>query len=90
MLAARGDEVVSLIRNPNHASDVRQTGGSAAVCGLEQARVEEVAAAINGCDAFVFAAGAGPGSGTERKVTMDRDGAIKLLRAATALGATSW
>jgi uncharacterized protein YbjT (DUF2867 family) len=29
----------------------------------------------------VFAAGAGPGSGAERKMTMDRDGAIKLLEA---------
>jgi nucleoside-diphosphate-sugar epimerase len=86
VLAARGDEVVGLIRNPNHASDVRQAGGSAAVCDLEQASVEEVAAAIDGSDAVVFAAGAGAGSGAERKVTMDRDGAIKLLRAATALG----
>ena len=40
-------------------------------------------AAIAGSNAVVFAAGAGPGSGAERKVTMDRDGAIKLLRAAT-------
>jgi nucleoside-diphosphate-sugar epimerase len=86
VLAASGDEVVGLIRNPNHASDVRQAGGSAAVCDLQQARVEEVAAAIDGSDAVVFAAGAGAGSGAERKVTMDRDGAIKLLRAATALG----
>jgi uncharacterized protein YbjT (DUF2867 family) len=30
----------------------------------------------------VFAAGAGPGSGPERKWTIDRDGAIKLLQAA--------
>lgn len=53
------------------------------VCDLEQVSVEEVAAAIDGSDAVVFAAGAGPGSGAERKVTMDKDGAIKLLRAAT-------
>jgi uncharacterized protein YbjT (DUF2867 family) len=39
--------------------------------------------AIEGSNAVVFAAGAGPGSGAERKVTMDRDGAIKLLQAAT-------
>jgi uncharacterized protein YbjT (DUF2867 family) len=53
---------------------------------LEQSSVDEVAAAIDGSDAVVFAAGAGPGSGAERKVTMDRDGAIKLLRAATSSG----
>ena len=56
------------------------------ICDLEQASVEEIADAIEGADAVVFAAGAGPGSRAERKVTMDRDGAIKLLRAATASG----
>jgi uncharacterized protein YbjT (DUF2867 family) len=33
----------------------------------------------------VFAAGAGPGSGAERKLTVDRDGAIKLLEAAAVV-----
>ena len=42
--------------------------------------------AIGGADAVVFAAGAGPGSGAERKQTMDRDGAIKLLDAAVSAG----
>ena len=86
MLAARGDGVVGLVRNPDHSSDVRQAGASAVICDLEQASVEEIADAIEGADAVVFAAGAGPGSGAERKMTMDRDGAIKLLRAATASG----
>jgi nucleoside-diphosphate-sugar epimerase len=73
-----------LIRNPDHASDVGRQGASAVVCDLERAGVEDVADAIQGADAAVFAAGAGPGSGAERKLTMDRDGAVKLLRAATA------
>ena len=34
----------------------------------------------------MFAAGAGPGSGPERKLTVDRDGAIKLLEAARSAG----
>ncbi len=45
--------------------------------------IDAVAHAITGCQAVVFAAGAGPGSGAERKLTVDRDGAIKLLQAAT-------
>ena len=57
------------------------------VCDLEHAEVSEVAAAIEGATAVVFAAGAGAGSGAERKLTMDRDGAIKLLDAAVAAGA---
>ncbi len=34
----------------------------------------------------MFAAGAGPGSGAARKLTMDRDGANKPLRAAVGTG----
>jgi uncharacterized protein YbjT (DUF2867 family) len=56
------------------------------VCDLEHAPAAEIAAAISGADAAVFAAGAGPGSGAQRKLTMDRDGAIKLLEAARSAG----
>lgn len=87
LLAADGDEVIGLIRNSDHDDDVRQAGASPRVCDLEAATVEEVAAAIEGADAAVFAAGAGAGSGAARKVTMDRDGAIKLLRASASVGA---
>jgi nucleoside-diphosphate-sugar epimerase len=87
LLADGGDNVIGLIRNPNHAADVSGRGASPKLCDLEQASVEEIAEAIAGADAGVFAAGAGPGSGAERKLTMDRDGAIKLLDAAKATGA---
>jgi uncharacterized protein YbjT (DUF2867 family) len=81
MLVARGDEVIGLIRNPDHAGDLRELGVSAVACDLEHASAEQVATAVGGSDAVVFAAGAGPGSGAARKLTMDRDGAIKLLAA---------
>jgi nucleoside-diphosphate-sugar epimerase len=87
LLSARGQEVVSLIRNPEHADDVHARGGKPVVLDLEHADLTEVAAAITGATAVVFAAGAGAGSGAERKMTMDRDGAIKLLRAAEDVGA---
>jgi uncharacterized protein YbjT (DUF2867 family) len=82
LLAARGDTVRSLIRNPAHAGDVRAAGGEPVVCDLEQASDAEVAEAIGDADAVVFAAGAGPGSGAERKRTMDHGGAVKLIAAA--------
>ncbi len=85
-LAARGDKVRALIRNPGHADDVRADGSEPVLCDLEQTAREEIAGAIAGTDAVVFAAGAGPGSGAERKWTMDRDGAIKLLEAARSAG----
>jgi len=84
-LADRGDEVLGMIRNPGHADDVRAAGGEPVVCDLE-ADDADVAAVVEGCDAVVFAAGAGPGSGAERKRTMDLGGAVKLIDAAKATG----
>jgi len=87
LLASDGNRVTGLIRNPDHAAEVSLAGASPVVCDLEQASVDEIASAVDGVDAVVFAAGAGPGSGADRKLTVDRDGAIKLLRAATNIGA---
>ena len=90
LLAARGDRVRGLIRNPGHADDLRSDGAEPVVCDLESASVDEVASAVSGVDAVVFAAGAGPGSGAERKLTMDRDGAVKLVEAAQSAGVTRY
>ena len=68
-LSARGEAVLGLIRNPDHAEDVRAQGGRPVVCDLERASVEELAVAVTGAAAVVFAAGAGPGSGAQRKLT---------------------
>ena len=84
MLVERGDRVRGLIRNPDQADDLREVGIEPVVCDLEGD--DDVAAAVSGADAVVFAAGAGPGSGAERKRTMDLDGAVKLIEAARADG----
>jgi nucleoside-diphosphate-sugar epimerase len=86
VLSERGDEAVALIRNPDHADDVRQAGAESAVVDLEHASEDEVAQAIAGCDSVVFSAGAGPGSGSARKETMDYGGAVKLIAAARQAG----
>jgi uncharacterized protein YbjT (DUF2867 family) len=86
LLAARGDRVRGLIRNPEHVADLQEDGSEPVVCDLESASDAEVAAAVSGADTVVFAAGAGAGSGSERKLTMDRDGATKLLEAARSAG----
>ena len=83
-LLARGVSVVSLIRNPEQAGDLRALGAHPIVCDLERATAAQVEEAVTGSDAVVFAAGAGPGSGAERKLTVDRDGAIKLLAASAS------
>ena len=87
LLNDRGDEVLSLIRNPDHDADVRRAGGEPVIVDLEAASDEEVANAIDGANAVVFAAGAGPGSGPERKWTIDHGGAVKLIAASKAVGA---
>jgi nucleoside-diphosphate-sugar epimerase len=84
LLGARGHGVRSLIRNPDHADEVREAGGEPIVCDLESASEDEVAEAVGSVEAVVFAAGAGPGSGEERKWTMDYGGAVKLMAAAKA------
>jgi len=86
LLTGRGDQVVALIRNPEHAGDVAGTGAEPVVVDLEHASEADVAAAITGADAVVFAAGAGPGSGSARKDTMDYGGAVKLAAAAQQAG----
>jgi nucleoside-diphosphate-sugar epimerase len=82
LLVAHGDQVRGLIRNPDHTEDLRADGAEPVVCDIEHEGVAEIARAIAGADAVVFAAGAGTGSGPRRKWTIDRDGAIKLLEAA--------
>jgi nucleoside-diphosphate-sugar epimerase len=86
LLADRGDSVAGLIRNPAQADDLREVGAEAVVIDLENASVADVAAALDGADAVVFAAGAGPGSGIARKTTVDRDAAVLLADAAEAAG----
>jgi nucleoside-diphosphate-sugar epimerase len=83
-LIARDATVVGVIRNPAHADDLRALGAEGVVCDIESASVSDIADAIGGAGAVVFAAGAGPGSGAARKLTVDRDGAIKLLKASVA------
>ncbi|MBS1890904.1 MAG: SDR family oxidoreductase [Actinobacteria bacterium] len=84
LLAERGDTVSGLIRNPDQEEDLRAAGVGPVLCDLEGDG--DVAAAIRGADAVVFAAGAGPGSGDARKSTMDKGGAVKLIEAAKAEG----
>jgi nucleoside-diphosphate-sugar epimerase len=86
ILSARGDTVRGLIRNPDHGADIEAAGGEPVVCDLERSSAEEIAPLLDGAGAAVFAAGAGPGSGASRKLSVDRDGAIKLLSAATTAG----
>ena len=82
-LAERGYEVQAMIRDEGQAQRLLELGGEPVVADLEG----EVFHTVEGCDAVIFSAGGGPGSGPEKKETIDYGGASKLIRAATEHGA---
>ena len=90
LLSGRGDTVVGIVRNPAHEPDLVADGVEPAVLDLETASVDQVAAVVTGADAVVFAAGAGPGSGTDRKHTVDRGAAVLLADAAERAGVRTY
>lgn len=85
-LAGRGDTVHGIVRDPAQTDDLVRDGATPIVLDLETCDVDELADAVGGADAVVFAAGAGPGSGAARKWTVDHGAAAKLREAAGAAG----
>ena len=86
VLYDRGDDFVGIVRNDDHAEDVYRLGGEGVTLDVEKATVEQLAAAFAGSDAVIFTAGAGAGSGVERKRTVDYGGSVKSAQAASAAG----
>ncbi|MFD0148269.1 NAD(P)H-binding protein [Streptomyces sp. NPDC055721] len=86
LLSAGGHEVAGIIRRPEQGDDLRNAGAEPVILDLETASVEMVAAVLQGADAAVFAAGAGPGSSVDRKDTVDRAAAVLFADAAERAG----
>jgi uncharacterized protein YbjT (DUF2867 family) len=84
LLAERRHRARGLIRNPDHARDLEEVGAEPVVCDIEA--LGDISECCEGADVAVFAAGAGPGSGPERKRTVDYAGAVKLIEAAKKNG----
>ncbi len=83
LLARDGHTARGLIRNADHAADLESDGAHPVLCDLEH---DDLRPHVGGADAIVFAAGAGAGSGPERKRTVDLGGAVKCIEAAQELG----
>ena len=83
LLAREGDRGRGIIRDPGQAADLEAAGAEAVLCDLER---DDPRPHLGAADAIVFAAGAGPGSGPERKRTVDLGAAVKLIDAARELG----
>src|SRR5439155_8117852 len=86
LLAAHGDHAVGIIRNVGQAADLRDSSAEPVVLDLENTDLSEVAEVLSGADAAVFAAGAGPGSGIDRKDTVDRGAAALFGEACERAG----
>ena len=86
-LVATGTTVRGLVRDEAQFDDLRDDGAEPVLCDLEAASDGDLDTALAASDVVVFAAGAGAGSGPERKENLDRDGAIKSVRAAMRVGA---
>jgi uncharacterized protein YbjT (DUF2867 family) len=84
LLADRGHRARGLIRNPDHAIELENLGAESVLCDIEER--DDISDCVRGADAVVFAAGAGAGSGPERKRTVDYGGAVKLIEAAKKNG----
>jgi len=85
ILVQAGHEVTSVIRNPDHVSDVEATGAKAVVSSVEDADTAALTELLSGQDGVVWSAGAGGGS-PERTYAVDRDAAIRTMDAAAAAG----
>src|SRR4029450_2311904 len=86
LLARDGPRGRGVIRNPEQAGDLEAAGAEAVLCDLE--RGDDLRPHAGAADAIVFAAGAGPGSGPERKRTVDYGAAATSMLAARDLGVT--
>ncbi|MDQ1122472.1 SDR family oxidoreductase [Microbacterium trichothecenolyticum] len=85
LLADRGDEATSVIRNPDQAGDIERAGGTPLVLDVAAAGVEAMAEAFAGADAIVWSAGAGGGD-ADRTYAVDRDAAQRAVDAASQAG----
>ncbi|MBL3698730.1 SDR family oxidoreductase [Leucobacter luti] len=85
LLTARGDQVTAVIRNPDHAAEVAETGAAPHVADVEQLDAHELAELIVGHDAVVWSAGAGGGD-PARTTAVDQDAAIRTMTAAALAG----
>lgn len=86
LLAAGGHEVTGTYRDPAHAADLSAVGMNGVPVDLARIGTGALGAAMTGADAVVYAAGAGYGSSSALKQTIDRDAAVRTVEAAQAGG----
>lgn len=85
LLVAAGHEVASVVRNPDHRTDVESAGATAVVADVEHLGVDELAEVVGDQEVLVWLAGAGGGD-PERTEAVDHLAAARSIDAAKASG----
>ncbi|WP_419882097.1 SDR family oxidoreductase [Peribacillus sp. B-H-3] len=75
-------QAYAMIRSQEQQNDMEGLGAIPVIADLEQ----EVDHALKDMDAVIFAAGSGSKTGPEKTISVDRDGAIKVVDAAKKAG----
>ncbi|KAF8242971.1 NAD(P)-binding protein [Wilcoxina mikolae CBS 423.85] len=84
LITARGHHVTSIVRNPEHASEIQSLSPlvTPVISSIEEATDTSAEALMEGCDWVVWSAGAGGKGGKERTKAVDEDAAKRFIAAA--------
>ena len=77
---------VALVRREEYRAELESRGAEVRLLDIEPEDAAAFAAAFDGCDAVVFAAGGGPDGNKERKRTVDLEGSLKSIEGARSAG----
>ncbi|GAA4523910.1 SDR family oxidoreductase [Brachybacterium paraconglomeratum] len=89
LLVEAGHTVHSVIRNPEHAAEVEETGAKAVLSDIESLDAGGWDELLRGKDVVVWSAGAGGGS-PQRTIAVDQVAAIASMDAAQRVGASRY
>ena len=79
-------DVRALVRREAYRAGLEERGAEVRLLDIEHQGTAEFAAAFDGCEAVVFAAGGGPDGNAERKRTVDLEGSLKSVDGARRAG----
>jgi uncharacterized protein YbjT (DUF2867 family) len=79
-------DAVALVRNEAYRGELEGRGADVRLLDIEREDADAFAAAFDGCEAVVFAAGGGPDGNRERKRTVDLEGSLKSIVGAGKAG----
>jgi uncharacterized protein YbjT (DUF2867 family) len=85
-LVRAGHTPAALVRDEAYQSELEALGAEVRLLDIEHQDATAFAAAFEGCDAVVFAAGGGPDGSLERKRTVDLEGSLKSIAGAKRAG----